>query len=91
MEIFTASGQSLIDILSASGNLIQASFGSVLDSVNLIGTSLSTLINGVMLPSLGYVPFLQASAYYVDDTLITPFLDVNAPENPLALDGFLLP
>lgn len=91
MEIFTASGEALVDILTASGGLIQASFGSILDSVNLMGSSLSTLVNDIMIPSLDYVPFLQTSAYYVDDVLITPFLDVNAPTNPLALDGFLLP
>lgn len=91
MEIFTASGQALTSILGASGSLIQASFGSILDSTNLIGTGLDTLLNGLLIPSMGYVPFSEWLVYYVDDVLLTPFLDVNAPQNPLVLDGFLLP
>ena len=91
MEIFTASGESLVEILSASGSLIQASFGSILDSTNLIGTSLNTLLNGLLIPSMDYLPFAEWLVYYVDDVLLTPFLDVNAPQNPLVLNGFLLP
>ena len=91
MEIFTTSGDALTSILGASGNLIQASFGSVMDSFNLIGTGLDTLVNGLLIPSLGYIPFSQWLAYYVDDVILTPFLDVNAPQNPLALNGFLFP
>jgi hypothetical protein len=105
MEVFTASGQELTSILGASGSLIQASFGSILDSANLIGTGLNTLmlnsanlidtglntlLNGLLIPSMGYMPFSQWLVYYVDDVLLTPFLDVNAPQNPLVLDGFLL-
>lgn len=91
MEIFTASGQASTDVLGASGSLIQASLGSMLDSINLIGTGLNTLLNGLLIPSMGYMPFSQWLVYYVDDVLLTPFLDVNAPQNPLVLDGFLLP
>jgi len=90
MEIFTASGQALTNILSASSSLIQASFGSILDSTNLIGTGLNTLLNDLLIPSMGYLPFSEGLVYYVDDVLFTPFLDVNAPQNPLVLDGFLL-
>jgi hypothetical protein len=91
MEVFTASGQALTSILGASGSLIQASFGSILDSANLIGTGLDTLLNGLLIPSMDYLPFSQWLVYYVDDVLLTPFLDVNAPQNPLVLNGFLLP
>jgi len=91
MEVFTASGQELTSILGASGSLIQASFGSILDSVNLIGTGLDTLLNGLLIPSMGYIPFAEWLVQYVDDVLLTPFLDVNAPQNPLVLNGFLLP
>jgi len=91
MEVFTASGQALTSILGASGSLIQASFGSILDSANLIGTGLDTLLNGLLIPSMGYIPFAEWLVYYVDDVLLTPFLDVNAPQNPLVLNGFLLP
>jgi hypothetical protein len=90
MEIFTASGQALTNILSASSSLIQASFGSILDSTNLIGTGLNTLLNDLLIPSMGYLPFSEWLVYYLDDVLFTPFLDVNAPQNPLVLDGFLL-
>lgn len=90
MEVFTASGQALTSILGASGSLIQASFGSILDSANLIGTGLDTLLNGLLIPSMGYLPFAEWLVYYFDDVLLTPFLDVNAPQNPLVLDGFLL-
>jgi hypothetical protein len=91
MEVFTASGQALTSILGASGSLIQASFSSILDSANLIGTGLDTLLNGLLIPSMDYIPFAEWLVYYVDDVLLTPFLDVNAPQNPLVLNGFLLP
>jgi hypothetical protein len=91
MEIFTASGQASTDVLGASGSLIQASLGSMLDLINLIGTGLSTFLNDLLIPSMGYLPFFEWFVYYVDDVLLTPFLDVNAPQNPLVLNGFLLP
>lgn len=91
MEIFTASGDALTSILGASGNLIQASFGSVMDSFSLIGTGLDVLVNGLLIRSMDYVPFSEGLTYYVDDVILTPFLDVNAPQNPLALNGFLFP
>lgn len=83
MYFFSASGEIITNIVGGS----IASLTTLLDYLIMITGSLYNSIN----MSAEYTPFMRILVLYLENVVLDPFMDVNAPGNPLALNGFLFP